>query len=295
MPGTPIPNYAQVPETLAQMQQQLAALANQQQFTITDPTGASGDPANNNAVAVIGSLTGYGTLTGYGEAVWVGPPKGGGWQQIGGPGGGSAIFQPGDVFPSYAATRAGALICDGTAYTGGTTTYPALATACPGLVSGTTLTVPDLRGRTVIGSDSGGVHMPVNKPALGAAIGEEEHVLALAELTAHNHGGSTGTGTTGTGSTGSANTSTEGSYHTHSASGNILVTGAGGVYLGSSGTLEAGSVTATGDQSTLHVHSAGPLSVPGLSVPALSIASAGSSDAHNTVMPSVALNFFIKT
>jgi microcystin-dependent protein len=280
MPGTPIPNYAQVPETLAQMQQQLAALANQQQFTITDPTGASGDPANNNAVAVIGSLTGYGTLTGYGEAVWVGPPKGGGWQQIGGPGGGSAIFQPGDVFPSYAATRAGALICDGTAYTGGTTTYPALATACPGLVSGTTLTVPDLRGRTVIGSDSGGVNMPVNKPALGAAIGEEEHTLALAELTAHNHGGSTGTGTTGT-----ANTSTEGSTHTH----NAVVEGAGGVYLPTSGSVEV-TYTSTGAESALHVHG-----VPALSVPALSIASAGSSDAHNTVQPSLAANWFIKT
>jgi microcystin-dependent protein len=288
MPGTPIPNYAQVPETLAQMQQQLAALANQQQFTITDPTGASGDPANNNAVAVIGSLTGYGTLTGYGEAVWVGPPKGGGWQQIGGPGGGSAIFQPGDVFPSYAATRAGALICDGTAYTGGTTTYPALATACPGLVSGTTLTVPDLRGRTVIGSDSGGVNMPVNKPALGAAIGEEEHTLALAELTAHNHGGSTGTGSTGTGTTG-----TESTAHDHGpgSGGSFVATGGTGIgWSAASGSTGLDVTGSTGTQNIDHTHN-----VPGLSVPALSIGSQGSSTAHNTVQPSVALNFFIKT
>lgn len=52
----------------------------------------------------------------------------------------------------------------------------------------TTFNVPDLRGRVPLGPDSGGVHMPANKPVPGASAGgEEKHTLTTAEMPSHSH------------------------------------------------------------------------------------------------------------
>ncbi|OAI41007.1 hypothetical protein AYO40_00565 [Planctomycetaceae bacterium SCGC AG-212-D15] len=84
---------------------------------------------------------------------------------------------------------AGWLLCDGSAVS--RTTYAGLFTAISttwGAGDGsTTFNLPDLRGRIAVGADGSGVHLPVNKPALGASGGEEQHTLSTAELPAHNH------------------------------------------------------------------------------------------------------------
>ena len=52
-----------------------------------------------------------------------------------------------------------------------------------------TFVLPDLRGRYPTGADpTGAGGMPVNKPVLGAYIGEEQHTLTVAEMPAHQHG-----------------------------------------------------------------------------------------------------------
>jgi microcystin-dependent protein len=58
----------------------------------------------------------------------------------------------------------------------------------------TTFNVPDGRGRGFIGADPTGVNLPSNKPALGATLGEETHLLTAAEsgVPAHTHPPGTG-------------------------------------------------------------------------------------------------------
>lgn len=88
-------------------------------------------------------------------------------------------IQTGDIIPSFAASRAGCLLCDGNTYL--VATYPALAAACPSLVSGGNITVPNIRGGVLVGADPTGTRMPVNAPALGTSGGAEQHTLLAAE------------------------------------------------------------------------------------------------------------------
>ena len=89
----------------------------------------------------------------------------------------------GSVIP-YAGKSApdGWLLCDGAAVS--RTTYADLF-AVIGTTFGsgdgsTTFNLPDLRGRVAVGVDS--------DANLGAAIGEKEHCLSVAELPTHSHG-----------------------------------------------------------------------------------------------------------
>ncbi|OYV98220.1 MAG: hypothetical protein B7Z62_04340 [Deltaproteobacteria bacterium 37-65-8] len=95
---------------------------------------------------------------------------------------------PGQVI-EYAGTAipSGYLACDGSAVS--RTTYSGLFAALSttwGVGDGsTTFNVPDLRGRTTIGSGTG---TGLSARTLGQqTIGEENHVLITAELAAHNH------------------------------------------------------------------------------------------------------------
>ena len=81
----------------------------------------------------------------------------------------------------------GFLLCDGSAVS--RTTYAALFTAIGttwGVGDGaTTFNVPDLRGRTAIGS---GMGTGLTARTTGTQnIGEESHILTVGELAAHNH------------------------------------------------------------------------------------------------------------
>lgn len=100
---------------------------------------------------------------------------------------GVTMFPTGSVIP-YAATAApsGWLPCDGAAVS--RTTYAdlfALIGSTFGAGDGsTTFNVPDLRGRTVIGTGTGSGLSP---RSIGDKIGEETHVLTVGELASHSH------------------------------------------------------------------------------------------------------------
>lgn len=94
----------------------------------------------------------------------------------------------------------GWLECDGTTYNDGD--HPALE-AVIGSTFGTggagTWKVPDMRGRTPIGTGTG---TGLTARALGAQVGAETHQLTAAEMPSHDHSGSPATiqGYGGTGS-----------------------------------------------------------------------------------------------
>lgn len=168
-------------------------------------------------------------------------------------------FFPGQLVESASATiPAGFLACDGSAVS--RTTFSALFAAI-GTVWGvgngtTTFNVPDLRGRTNIGSGTG---PSLTARTLGQqTIGEELHVLTVAELAGHNH-------------------TINDPQHTHVATVNALLrdsgqlgTGGGSNQLGAAATL---SNSATG----------------------ITINTTGSDSGHNNMQPSAVVTKLIKT
>lgn len=98
--------------------------------------------------------------------------------------------RPGDLSVSFAATRAGCLLCDHASYL--RAAYPDLFAALGGVSSphglpdGTHFNVPDFRGRGAIGVGTG-TAAGATAHALGSYAGEEKHVLSVAELPSHTH------------------------------------------------------------------------------------------------------------
>lgn len=76
------------------------------------------------------------------------------------------------------------LACDGSNYL--RVDYPELyaVLASVFIVDADTFTVPDLRGRTVIGAGSGA---GLSTYAVGASVGEEDHTLNETEMPSHSH------------------------------------------------------------------------------------------------------------
>lgn len=167
---------------------------------------------------------------------------------------GSALL-PGDIVTSGATTRAGALLCDGSAVS--RTTYAALFAAIStayGVGDGSsTFNVPDFRGRTPIGAGTGS---GLTARSLGQTGGEETHVLTAGE-----------SGTTA---------------HTHSITGTASLTVRYGINQGGSQRV-CGSDDNTGD---LALSGA----VTGLSAGA---ATPASGTAHNNMQPFGVVNYFI--
>lgn len=98
-----------------------------------------------------------------------------------------AAWQPGDV--RWTASRgtpmpAGWRVCDGTELS--TASYPALFAAIGATYGGNSVsfTLPDLRGRTAIGTGTG---TRLSARALGDRLGEELHQLSTAEIPYHAH------------------------------------------------------------------------------------------------------------
>lgn len=91
----------------------------------------------------------------------------------------------GTVFPIITALPPdGSLLCDGSTYLA--SQYPLLYAALAPIfqTTGTTFTLPDLRGRTIIGAGSGSGLTP---RAVGDSFGEETHQLTIGELASHTH------------------------------------------------------------------------------------------------------------
>jgi microcystin-dependent protein len=133
----------------------------------------------------------------------------------------------------------------------------------------TTFNLPDLRGRTVIGTGQGA---GLSLRSLGQILGEETHILSTSEMPSHSHGGITGGNNRG---------------HTHEE---IAVancnSGGGGIRTtynadctGSGATGYPTGIQSAGESQN-HLHS---------------ISAEGGSSAHNNMQPSVSLNYIIKT
>ena len=97
------------------------------------------------------------------------------------------VFPIGTVLPLAGAIPSGSnlLACDGASYL--RSAYPELFAAIGvtwGSADGTHFNVPDFRGRALIGAGAGSGLTP---RTLGDELGEENHLLTVAELAAHTH------------------------------------------------------------------------------------------------------------
>lgn len=112
---------------------------------------------------------------------WVFNSTTGKWDKRGGAGAGyllGAIYPwPGNTVPDWGVEL------DGSTIVNGVTLYPGLAALFPGWVAGSNLVLPDWRGRSPMGYKSGDAMFG----AMGALIGEKDHLLTIAEMPAHNH------------------------------------------------------------------------------------------------------------
>lgn len=202
--------------------------------------------------------------------------------------------EPGDYIFSASASRAGALLADGSSQL--RASFPALfqslgGTSSPyGLPDGTHFNVPDCRGRLLMCAGSG-VGLTVR--VIGTNGGVETVTLSAAQsgVPAHTHpsggaaSGTTGTGTTGTGTSGTGTTGTgtsgnDSPDHVHAESTALAIPNTGALAPGTGSfdtALPSPGGINTGGASTRHQHSVPGLSVPGLSIPGLSIPSLSAS------------------
>lgn len=171
-------------------------------------------------------------------------------------------------------TPSGWFWCDGSAYS--RTTYAALFAAIGttwGVGDGsTTFNVPDLRGRAPIGVGQGS---GLTNRTLGAKLGEENHANTLAENGPHTH-------------TGGLHAHTGGA-HTHGER-----TGADlPAYVGGGGG-SAGVANSNNGNATTRIHTDSGGAVATSSDGAVVTTSSGSGTAHNTMQPSLVVNYLIK-
>lgn len=178
------------------------------------------------------------------------------------------LASPPGVMTPYAGTTAptGWLICDGTAVS--RTTYAALFTAIGttyGVGNGTTtFTLPNTKGRVVVGLDAAQSEFNV----LGETGGAKTHTLTEAEMPAHNH----------TATTASAGT------HNHS----------GGQTVFFADQFTSGRTAGPGSDGALVVASTQQASA-GAHTHTVTVADAGSGTAHSILQPYIAVNHIIKT
>lgn len=160
----------------------------------------------------------------------------------------------------------------------------------------TTFNLPDKRGRASAGKDDmggtsanrlTGLAGGVNGDILGAVGGAEAHVLTIAQLPSHNHGGTSGGQSANHTHLVSGSTAAGGS-HNHSISARTGGDGAGAV-----GANTNGGATFYTNEGGSHAHSmsfqSGTVSVGHTH----SIPAQGSGTAHNTLPPTIICNYII--
>lgn len=211
-----------------------------------------------------------------------------------------AVAQPGFLQESLiAAAPPGWLVCDGSAVS--RTQYAALFAAI-GIVWGsgdgsTTFSLPDLRGRCMVGAGQGA---GLTARALGSLGGAESYRLTTTDLPAHTHNYS---GTSGVDSPDHAHSgTTAGDYpdHAHSTAINNLSTGSHALAFGSQWTSPGvGYATwESGGASARHQHDFGTGGANARHAHAYSGATDGGGvggGAHPIVQPFAAVTILIKT
>ena len=165
----------------------------------------------------------------------------------------------------------GWLLCNGQSTSGYTT-----------LASVVGATVPDLRGRTIIGTGSGA---GLTARTIKDTGGTETHALTIAELAAHSH--------TINHDHGSQDTGGDSAEHTHDINlpntpSGSLTTVAASAGAGKIATLYDYTQSTTSGRSAGHTHAVDILPYSGTS------GDAGSGNAHNNMQPFYALNYIIK-
>lgn len=178
----------------------------------------------------------------------------------------SRVDQPGDLKLTAAITlQTGYLECDGASYLRASfaALFAALggASSTWGLPDGTHFNVPDFRGRSPMGAGTGS---GLTNRVFGTTAGEENHVLTVAELASHNHGGITGD---------------DSPDHVHQVLGTTGTPGGANLPI-ITGSYVNNFNSTTGGASARHQHS---------------ITNQGGGGGHNTVHPVAIVHFQIKT
>lgn len=181
------------------------------------------------------------------------------------------IFITGEIraFGS-SAVPTGFLACDGASYL--RTDYPDLFTAIGttwGSADGTHFNVPDLRGKSILGSGTGA---GLTVRSVGQTGGEETHVLITAELPSHSHG-----------VTDPGHIHID-SGHTHSAPTVSGTAGAAGSPIGSNAFVNSSAGNTGSGTANIQPHTTG-----------ITTNNAGSDTAHNNMQPWACVGFIIKT
>lgn len=183
---------------------------------------------------------------------------------------------PSGTVVSFISTTApaGWLVCDGSSYL--RSSYPTLSSILGSTFGGdeTHFTVPDLRGRTVIGSGTG---TSLSARSIAEKGGKESHTLTVDELPAHTH-----TGTT----------STDGSHtHSHNATGENDGKG----LVQDTNTNTANSTDTSYSEFNLYqLPQALTIDSAGSHSHTFTSDSTGSGNSHNLMQPYLVLNYIIK-
>lgn len=174
----------------------------------------------------------------------------------------------------------GWLIGDGSAVS--RTTYSALNSAYSAVGypfgagdGSTTFNMPDLRGRTPIGLDVASVRIS-GYTGLGSNGGEQNHTLSIGELAAHNH---------------SASSSSSAGGHTHSLGTSTNMSG-GAITTFSNAAMGSGAqgpITFFSDGTNLVATASDSIST------STTTSNTGSGTGHNTMQPSIAGLWIVKT
>lgn len=198
---------------------------------------------------------------------------------------------PGSILDYAGATApSGWLLCYGQAISRTTyaTLFDAIGTAYGTGDGSTTFNVPDLRGRVVAGQDDmggtsanrlTGLSGGVDGDTLGGTGGAESHTLTEAQLAAHDHT-----------ATADPHTHTD-DGHTHDVQVDYSTVGSGG---GSRQYWSNLTVDPISQATKSAIALSGTADIQDATV-TVTIADAGSGDAHNNVQPTIILNKIIKT
>ncbi len=182
------------------------------------------------------------------------------------------VYQPGMIIAYGGAIIPGGwALCNGDILDGNQPEYAELYRVIRkqfGGGAGNQFRVPDLRGRTAIGTGRG---QNLTTRGLGETLGRETHQLSLEEMPEHDHGGSTDTG--------GAHSH---KIKRHTSDGDIEITwgdggGSSGHRIDSAGGKAHRPIST--DKEAAHSHS---------------ITSAGRDRPHNNMQPSIAVNYLIK-